>query len=83
MELLCPIAYGLMDGPATASDGHTYERIAIQKWFDQGHGTNPTTSTRPGNTMMMPCHAIRSMVAPWRQDREGPKQLMDAGGSLL
>jgi hypothetical protein len=35
-ELLCPIAFTLMvKDPVVARDGHTYERAAIQDWFEK------------------------------------------------
>lgn len=32
-EFLCPITFELMIDPVIASDGHTYERSAIEKWY--------------------------------------------------
>lgn len=32
-EFICPITYELMRDPVVASDGHTYERAAIEKWL--------------------------------------------------
>lgn len=35
-ELICPISYSLMtDDPVIAADGHTYERAAIEMWFQK------------------------------------------------
>jgi hypothetical protein len=33
-NLLCPISHTLMQDAVTASDGHTYSRAAIERWFD-------------------------------------------------
>lgn len=46
-EFLCPIMYQLFREPVIAQDGHTYERSAIEKWFEK-HSTSPRT----GNTMV-------------------------------
>ena len=43
-EMDCPITQSLMLDPVTASDGHTYERSAIQYWFDTGHNRSPVTN---------------------------------------
>jgi hypothetical protein len=32
-EFICPITYELMREPVVASDGHTYEKAAIEKWL--------------------------------------------------
>ena len=34
-EFICPITYELMREPVVASDGHTYEKAAIEKWLKQ------------------------------------------------
>ena len=42
-ELLCPITLEIFRDPVVASDGHTYERKAIEEWI-QKNGTSPITS---------------------------------------
>ena len=43
-ECLCPITRQIMLDPVVAADGHSYERTAIQKWFDTGNTKSPMTS---------------------------------------
>lgn len=45
-EFICPITYELMREPVVASDGHTYEKHAIEKWLKTNH-----TSPRSGDSM--------------------------------
>lgn len=45
-EFMCPVTYELFRDPVVASDGHTYERLAIEKWL-QNNNTSPLT----GNVM--------------------------------
>jgi hypothetical protein len=40
-EYLCPIGHDIMLDPVTMSDGHTYERGAIQAWYDMGKLFSP------------------------------------------
>jgi hypothetical protein len=40
----CPITRQIMLDPVVAADGHSYERTAIQKWFDTGNTKSPMTS---------------------------------------
>ena len=39
-DLLCPLTLDLFEDPVVAVDGHTYERAAIEKWF-QSKTTSP------------------------------------------
>ena len=32
-EWLCPITLSIMRNPVIASDGHSYEKSAIEEWF--------------------------------------------------
>lgn len=41
-EFRCPILSQLFRDPVIAQDGHTYERISIERWFEQ-HSTSPRT----------------------------------------
>lgn len=45
-EFICPITYELMREPVVASDGHTYEKAAIEKWLKSNH-----ISPRSGEAM--------------------------------
>jgi pSer/pThr/pTyr-binding forkhead associated (FHA) protein len=45
-EFLCPITYELLREPVVASDGHTYEKAAIEKWLRSNR-----TSPRSGQSM--------------------------------
>jgi hypothetical protein len=43
-EFICPITLEKMEDPVTISDGHTYERYAIENWFERGNRTSPSTN---------------------------------------
>jgi hypothetical protein len=36
-EFFCPISFEMMSEPVVASDGHTYERLDIERWFRNTH----------------------------------------------
>ena len=59
--LLCPITLKLMFDPVLASDGHTYERAALQAWLDKGHDSSPVTSADI-NSSVTPNHTIKQMI---------------------
>ena len=39
----CPITQEIMRDPVMCSDGHSYERSAIERWF-QHNSTSPVTN---------------------------------------
>ncbi|RWS15133.1 WD repeat: SAM and U-box domain-containing protein 1-like protein, partial [Dinothrombium tinctorium] len=43
-ELYCPITHEFMHDPVVASDGYSYEREAIEKWFESGNNSSPMTN---------------------------------------
>lgn len=50
-EFLCPITYELLREPVVLADGHTYEKISIEKWL-KSHKTSPLTlEILPYNTL--------------------------------
>ena len=40
---VCSITHEAMRDPVSTSDGLTYERAAIERWFAEGHTTSPRT----------------------------------------
>lgn len=45
-DYCCPITSRLMREPVTTSDGHTYEREAIETWLES-HNTSPMAGSEP------------------------------------
>jgi Mg-chelatase subunit ChlD len=60
-EFLCPITYEVMTDPVTLSDGHTYERTAIEQWL-QTHNTSPLSNSRVSLADLKPNYALRSAI---------------------
>lgn len=50
-----------MEDPVSASDGHTYERKAIEMWF-QNHTTSPLTNQRLTSKDLHPNHFAKKMI---------------------
>jgi hypothetical protein len=65
----CPITQEIMVDPATAADGHTYERAAIRQWFDQGHRTSPSTGLALPHRNLKPNHNLRQAIEAYRQQQ--------------
>jgi Mg-chelatase subunit ChlD len=58
---MCPIDFDVFTDPVIADDGRTYERTAIQRWFDAGNRISPMTRQRISTTLI-PNRAIRDEV---------------------
>ncbi|XP_031401154.1 putative E3 ubiquitin-protein ligase LIN isoform X2 [Punica granatum] len=56
--LICPLTRPLFEDPVTLETGQTFERAAIQKWFDEGNKTCPVT----GNSLECLSVPLANMV---------------------
>ena len=63
---VCPITQELMNDPVFASDGHTYERQAIERWIAK-NATSPKTGCELEMTMLFPNHAMRGQIREWQE----------------
>ena len=62
-EFLCPITHEVMRDPVVLSDGHTYERTAIETWLKKlGRTTSPMTGAPLESTALTPNFTLRSMI---------------------
>lgn len=64
----CPITSEPFEDPVIALDGHSYERSAIQQWFDSGHRSSPMTGAELTSstclpTTLIPNHTLRGLVS--------------------
>jgi len=57
--LSCPITLAPFIDPVVASDGHTYERNAIEAWFNAGYRTSPVTGEQLEHTNLLTNWVIR------------------------
>jgi len=80
-DFICPLTHDIMVDPVTACDGQTYERVAIERWFDKGHSTSPMTREPLDRFALIEnrvlraiieksfCHLPNEMVASFMQRR--------------
>ena len=59
-SFLCPIMHSLLIDPVMASDGFSYERSAIERWF-RTSDTSPVTGLKV-NRHLFPNHTLRSAI---------------------
>ena len=57
----CPIGRDLMSDPLVCSDGHSYERVNIERWLRISR-TSPITGLRLEHTWLAPNHALRNSI---------------------
>ncbi|CAM6118549.1 unnamed protein product [Calypogeia fissa] len=62
----CPISLELMRDPVTTSTGQTYDRSSIEKWFEKGHNTCPSTRQVLEDMEIVPNHTLRRLIQEWQ-----------------
>ena len=63
-HLCCVLTMDLFEDPVFLSDGHTYERSAIEQWL-KDHNTSPKTNLPLPDARLIPNHALRGQVIEW------------------
>ena len=71
-EYLCPITQELMCDPVTASDGHTYERAAIEMWL-QRNPSSPKSGLALHTTSLYPNHMCHRLILEWKEAQRVPR----------
>ncbi len=71
-EFTCPITRELLRDPWLASDGHSYERDAIEHWL-LSKGTSPKTGQPLESISLFPNHNLKRLI----------KDLINEGGTGL
>ena len=68
---VCPITYEVMETPAVAPDGRSYERAAIEQWLSQ-NATSPITrqGMPPGELVLN--YALRDAIQEWQNKKPLP-----------
>jgi len=61
---LCPITCELMMDPVIASDGFSYERIAIERWFSSNRNS-PLTLLRLDSIDLLSNHGLKGAISEW------------------
>lgn len=74
--LTCPITMTFPAEPVFASDGHVYDRQAIQRWLQAGD-RSPMTN-QPITDRLVPAHIVRSMTEQVQQSGIAPQELFSA-----
>ena len=62
----CPINMSIMRNPVICSDGHSYEKRAIQEWFRKSN-KSPQTNLVLENQILIPNHSLRKSIEEFIQ----------------
>lgn len=54
-----------MDDPHVAADGYTYDRKAIEKWFEEDD-KSPMTNLPLSSKRLIPNHTLLSAIMEWK-----------------
>ena len=66
-ELCCPISEDLYTDPVLLIEtGQTYDRQSVERWFNEGHKTCPSTGKVLTSTQIVPNFAVKGLVDAWR-----------------
>ncbi|XP_054779547.1 putative E3 ubiquitin-protein ligase LIN-1 isoform X1 [Prosopis cineraria] len=67
-DFVCPITSNLFDDPVTLETGQTYERKAIEEWFNRGNSTCPITRQKLQNTQLPKTnYVLKRLIASWKE----------------
>ncbi|XP_022136490.1 U-box domain-containing protein 5 isoform X2 [Momordica charantia] len=64
-EFKCPISMRLMYDPVVIASGLTYERVWIEKWFEEGHDTCPQSKIKLTDFSMTPNVDMKNLIDKW------------------
>ena len=84
---ICTVTQSVFKDPVNTSDGQTYERADIQKWFDDSHTTSPNTNATLTDLTLIPnlekkaqveaIEALRPFVKSFLEHRLEVQKLKD------
>jgi hypothetical protein len=67
---VCPITQDVMKDPVTLLDGQSYERGAIERWFQLGKRRSPMTNEVLKKRTLIENYALKSTIAHWNASIE-------------
>ena len=75
-DYICPISKELFVNPHVAADGHSYEKVEIDRWFE----SHPPSELRPTrikgdpikSSILIPNHQLRAQCIAFREDHNLP-----------
>ena len=66
---ICAITQELMTNPVSVASGHSYERSAIESWFERGKMIDPVTGLPLPTTTVVPNIRLRMAIEEWKEEQ--------------
>lgn len=63
----CPITQEVMEDPVEIGSGQTFERSAIERWFNSGNRTCPITQMELSSLEVQPNLSLRDSIREWKE----------------
>lgn len=64
-EFICPLSSRMMYEPVVIDSGQTFDRVWIQRWFDEGHDTCPKTQKKLAHFSVTPNIVMKDLISKW------------------
>ncbi|KAK8512513.1 hypothetical protein V6N13_082940 [Hibiscus sabdariffa] len=64
-QFICQMSMRLLYDPVIIDSGKTFERVWIEKWFNEGNQTCPVTNTRLKQLSLTPNLAMKALISRW------------------
>ena len=61
-DAICPISQSPMTDLVVYADGHSYQRVCIERWLALGHRTSPKTNIPLPHTPLIPNMNLRNII---------------------
>lgn len=65
-QYVCPITKKLINDPVVAADGYSYEKAAINLWFETNHNNSPIDNSRLKNLDLNPNQNLKQTIQEFR-----------------
>jgi hypothetical protein len=66
LTFYCPITREVMEDPVEIESAHTFERSAIQRWFDEGNKVCPITKLELKTLTWRPNRLLKQSIEEWK-----------------
>ena len=68
-EFYCSISQSIMSDPVKTIDGHTYDRICIERWF-QINNTSPLTGLRLSSIVLVSNFVLKEQIEKFKKEKK-------------
>jgi len=76
-SFMCPISQDIMEDAVIASDGHSYDRSQIERWFSTKK-TSPKTGAVLHSTALIPNHSLQQAIQEFASSFDNPEKKDEA-----